>query len=256
MYKDKKRDMLRSLLPSTRRHSARTDKRNAHRVERTKVRTALYPIYDLESAEDCETDLFYSCDHLMRGIVRDRRNADKTKPFERWIVAKTAHLDDPHDKWNYAKKLLPANLIGDHALTHLPYDWDPDVCLYGYRPYRYHRKTRQEWEHEYLALYEALYEVCTSYRKHARLNDRLKDHFDRSIVTGYDAARMERLYGRCACGRCDEVRTLGGTGDIEDFIKDWHRRPKGVQWTWRRRLIDHGDSWAMMMRYLREEGLL
>jgi hypothetical protein len=60
----------------------------------------------------------------VRYEVRARREADKLAPLTRWAVASTRDMP-PIDRLPYLASVLPQNLIGAHALSHL--QWEKEL---------------------------------------------------------------------------------------------------------------------------------
>lgn len=126
---DKAREIARSVLPSTRRRSARQDaarlKRSTRRLARRSLRdwashTDPYEyeghIYDYDEPSPCHA--YWG---TIKNVMWERRNGDKLGALLRWAPAVTAHLDDPEDRYMAMKAVLPDNLIGRHALSHLEF---------------------------------------------------------------------------------------------------------------------------------------
>lgn len=119
IYGDKKiKSMVKSILPSVHRRGAREDKTLLKRGARRLARQQLKMLDDDFEASS-ETDLQAYPEHKIRYVVRDRRDYDKTKPLQRWAVSVTKLLSDPESRLSYMRSILPKNLIGRHALTHL-----------------------------------------------------------------------------------------------------------------------------------------
>ena len=107
MKKDKLRDMIRSVLPSTKRETARLIKAAESRRVRRSVRS------------DLRSD---SLDNLRRNAdqsenVSWRRAGDKLNHFMRWCEAITAGMDT-QEALDRVRALLPRDVIGDHAYSH------------------------------------------------------------------------------------------------------------------------------------------
>lgn len=178
MKTDKPRDIARSVLPSTRRKSARDDKRAYHSKHRAAQRQVNHRIerslavIDDEGHLSHDPDLFddfeertvydgYSAstkdDGLswddMNAIVDMRRNGDKLGPLLSW--AKATHdrlMTGPEwttpDKIAYFKAVLPDTLQGRHALGHVKTDLGlfENPFYYGFFPRReYHVTTKDEF---------------------------------------------------------------------------------------------------------------
>lgn len=124
----KRRDMSRSVLPSKSRRSAAAGLALAKRSAR---RTAGQRLGRLEGlgASDLTRELEeldLECIELrlareVRYEVRARREADKLAPLVRWAVASTKDMR-PIDRLPYLASVLPQNLIGAHALSHLRWE--------------------------------------------------------------------------------------------------------------------------------------
>ena len=108
MRKDKLKDMIRSILPSTSRRYARCAKAERKRHARRSVRI------DLRS-ENLEVDL--RRDAYLSDIVGGRRGADKLNHFMRWCEAITEGMST-QQALDHVRAILPASLIGDHAYGH------------------------------------------------------------------------------------------------------------------------------------------
>jgi hypothetical protein len=116
---EKLQEMIRSILPSRARVSARAEKAANRRGVRRSVRQALHS----EDAEETPVDLTADANQWM--AVWNRRSADKLNHFMRWCEALTEGLSDS-EAVDFVRGILPDNLIGDHALSH----WEA-YCRYG-----------------------------------------------------------------------------------------------------------------------------
>jgi len=133
--------MIRSILPSTARRQAKQAKVALHQANRSRSHNqlALYKgpaSYVIDMYEDDVRDLeHYEEPHNMAGwesIVEDRRAHDKLNHFVEWAFQRTAHKT-PQERYPYIKTLLPDNLIGRHALSHLrDLKW-PELNDYSHR---------------------------------------------------------------------------------------------------------------------------
>lgn len=121
----KQRDMIRSVLPSTSRTSARNDLRSIKQRNRSNIRKELRTIAKgigssdvIDNYDESAADLNYYPDTEILYIVDDRRGADKVQPLMRWAPSqvKDARKEDRLSKM-YA--LLPDNTIGRHAVSHI-----------------------------------------------------------------------------------------------------------------------------------------
>lgn len=129
---DKERDMIRSILPSTKRKDARQNKARAARTHRRTARHVInnyrYDVAD-EDCDDAMLDAFdsgiFSCDHAnrygwdtgTRDIVSRRREYDKVAPICRWAVEVTK--GEPAERMGQIAPLLSNTPMGRHALTHI-----------------------------------------------------------------------------------------------------------------------------------------
>ena len=141
--KDKALQMGRSLLPSKRRKTARKERRTAHGTVRAVERGVVSALARTDwSDEECGQDAdAYAAEalgdaerwraHDIRNMVRDRRSADKTAPFEAWAEEITKGLD-LEDRLSAVKAVVPKNLIGWHAISHI--EWKEH---FNTNPYRY-----------------------------------------------------------------------------------------------------------------------
>lgn len=150
---EKARDIARSILPSTRRRSAREDaarlKRNTRRHNRQSLHTwARYDdpydyeghIYDYDEPSPCHA--YWG---TIKDVMWDRRNGDKLGAFQRWAPAVTKHLPNGEARYMAVKKVLPDNLIGRHALSHIEHLEEfehGDQFKYGLS--RYYRTNRAD----------------------------------------------------------------------------------------------------------------
>ena len=120
--RDKKRDIARSVLPSTMGVSAR--RRSIHKAERALVRRS---IRTRDTDDDLCFDAFERVAQRYIGeMVQERRGADHVGRLIRW-ARHHAHsdrnlIDATHeDRLAHFASVLPNNLAGRHALTHIDY---------------------------------------------------------------------------------------------------------------------------------------
>lgn len=191
-HSEKRRDMCRSILPSTARKGARDNLAAWKRQHRRGIRQRLadarhYDWLDYEGHVDIDTNRPLSgsgWDRIITHIVSNRQNADKVAPLIRWVESIKPDLpgDDDVSKWYALKALLPDNLIGRHALSHVEHLFDlPESrryrSPYGPRPgesfeqYRIRlkaeRRARWDEEHEeWVTLVRTVVET-----RHQDLND-------------------------------------------------------------------------------------
>lgn len=258
IYGDQKvKQMCRSILPSSARRSARYDKRRIHQRERRAVSQILHEIDSYDSAEDCDADLVNPVNfgwYGMNDVIYNRRGADKVAPFERWAVARTKDINEPVDRLNYIKSLLPENLIGRHAITHVEFLDEFKVDYDHVLRYFRHVKEHDEKGDIAKALLAAL-----SDGRHKEINRILKEDWR----TGHYSWRKKESV---LCPVCFYApRLLQGTDDVHVFVEDWFSREVGN----RRRtalegeiehrsmsLKDHGHSWGSLVVWLKKEGYI
>src|SRR5262245_16773088 len=182
MNKDKIRDMIRSILPSTAR-STQAEKAQRHRKTRRTVRM------DLRREDDDKVDLRRTTD--VRDIVLSRRAADKLNHFMRWCETLTDGMSK-EEALGFVRALLPKNLIGDHAYGH----WEDHLDRHRGTGYSFGEGRMQSFlDSTTFRLRRALMVDPTL---HARLNAAIKEY------------RSEK----------HPVRLLAGVHDVEAFVRD------------------------------------
>ena len=126
MRSNKIKDMIRSILPSKARRSARIEKAMLNREVRRSVRQDLH-------VENLDVDL--RREPHFQFMVWDRRGADKLNHFMRWCEAITKGMST-EDALSYVRAILPDSLIGDHAYGHWKCHRQPNAVRNpDYRPY-------------------------------------------------------------------------------------------------------------------------
>lgn len=143
----KARDMARSLLPSTWRKGARRKRAGHHRTARRQtheelVRLAREPqeadALDFSEVEGEEA-------RGLRGLVWERRAADKVNPFIRWATVVTKELPR-ESRLSFVRGCMPRGVIGEHAVEHLK--WTPafeDPREREWRQERWGGRRRGDW---------------------------------------------------------------------------------------------------------------
>lgn len=132
LYGDEKtREMVRSILPST----SDTKSRDMRRVRRKYRRKANQVCRELARDPDLWDDEGVEFPDRERDIdinmlMRERQGYDKLNHFERWAVKVTDGLE-PDARMAKMRAILPDNLVGWHARTHL--DSIPEFIVDGYR---------------------------------------------------------------------------------------------------------------------------
>jgi hypothetical protein len=123
-HDEKIRDMGRSVLPSTRRKSARDNRRIIHRRQRARE-LAVVTAYRRDAAPDSVTpDARGTYGPDITIMVWNRRSRDKVGPLIRWAEATIAA--DPvllsatrAEQVAYFARLMPDTTIGRHAVQHI-----------------------------------------------------------------------------------------------------------------------------------------
>jgi hypothetical protein len=120
---EKTKDMIESVLPSTARKMAREQRRLIHKRARAYQRVALAAVratYD-DTSIDFRDGRRRS---ELKWMVLDRQAADNVGALTRWaaaVVSADAYLRDAplHVQVAHFTAILPANLIGRHAVQHI-----------------------------------------------------------------------------------------------------------------------------------------
>ncbi|HWL36525.1 MAG TPA: hypothetical protein VNQ77_10040 [Frankiaceae bacterium] len=206
---DKRRDMARSILPSTSRESAK-DIARIKRAHRRRIAQHLHVgngvPEDWDDALDA-VDLRAYPDIEIRQQVQWRRSADKLNHFQRWAVRVTRDIRQ-EDRLSGLAATLPRGLIGDHAVSHL-YDLpelDPGCGADPSSRHAYQARWAVEW-------------AARAERKqteYALLRARLV-----AAVTAYDGHRLlNRAMKAAPIGDPPRWRTLAGPYDVDAFLHD------------------------------------
>jgi hypothetical protein len=206
----KKRDMARSILPSTKK-DVQKDRRRIHKRARTHERALMLKCEEGEG-DFLSVDLARSRE--TRNLVEERRFKDKAGPFERWAERVTLQIRQ-EDRLSYLRALVPASLIGEHALSHV--EWKDNFRDPAEANNSRHYPSRRDLEKsEREELTQKIRALFTDTLDHARLNQALKK-----------AHRTHRIYYKdypipVKVGKTSP-RTLQGIHDVESFIKDLFR---------------------------------
>lgn len=123
----KPRDLARSALASTSRRNVRELRSIAHGNERARVRARLHELRSLLDPDDYDGDLHYRALGDLDQMIGARRSHDKLGPLFRWAqahVERDPGIADatPIDKVHHFTQLLPNDLSGRHALSHLRWE--------------------------------------------------------------------------------------------------------------------------------------
>jgi hypothetical protein len=123
----KPRDLARSALASTSRRNVRELRAIAHGNERARVRARLHELRSHLDPDDYDGDLHYRALGDLDQMIGARRSHDKLGPLFRWAkahVERDPGIADatPIDKVHHFTQLLPSDLSGRHALSHLRWE--------------------------------------------------------------------------------------------------------------------------------------
>jgi len=169
-----------------------------HHRERARLRGALATARR-DEPDDVEVDLAFVDRGARRDFVLDRQSGDKIAPLINWAVrtiAKSADLRQltPRDQLDHFRRVLPDNLIGRHAVSHL--EW---VIV-----------DRVEWQAR-----------RAQRRARGRIGDELAAAVDRILAAGA-YGELNRALKRCydACWEPDDPRRvlLHGAHDRDRFL--------------------------------------
>jgi hypothetical protein len=214
----KKRDMARSILPSTKRNG-QEDRRRVHKSARTHERALMgfaEPEWWDEEVDDIMPPDFAGVErkraHDIKDMVDLRRHKDKVGPFSRWAERVTKNI--PHvNRLSYLRSLVPDTLIGEHAVSHV--EWkdhfrDPAKSANNHRHYP---SPKEQGQTERDRLVEQVRACLLEQGEHARLNRALKQ--SHRLVYHYYKGHV-RLVGP------KSARTLQGAHDVEAFVDAIH----------------------------------
>ena len=161
----KRRDIARSVLPGT--LSVGHHRRLIHKAERARVRSSLRTT-DVDGVFPDRVDRASRRD--ISDMVQDRRDGDHTSQLIRWARHHTNHSHNlihatHHDRLQYFASVLPNNLAGRHALTHI------DVAI---RPRRNLANNARDERQRHIASVHAAVLVILGAGCHAELNSRIR----------------------------------------------------------------------------------
>jgi len=236
MYGDEKvRQMVRSILPSSRRRSARLGKAKLNRRLRRNARQALSEIRSEEDWLDDDTDFWDDGEHERSWIVADRRGADKTNHFCHWAEVKAKDIPDG-EKMDYIKGVIKGKgVIIEHAYSHLEwidgFDKNPYSWRYSYR----HRDTREVFAAADIR--KVMQEILEDSWAHRKLNDMLKRHKKYVTWYVYEEVVTHKLYGESTSAmkyvpyhKTGELELLLGVHNVEKFLDFYrHGRPVSIR---------------------------
>lgn len=228
LYGDpKRRQMARSILPSTARRASAARSAGIRRRSRRRTGQQLRSLIAApgacaaaEASDDARFDALAWPQHQIKDAVWERRLNDKVAPLQRWAVAFTRDLPS-EGRLDAVRAVLPNDLIGRHAISHIDFlDHFTGHLVQRRRP-----------------------ATVASPRPGP---DQLRAEFRRLLaagVLGAFNAHMKR-YPCLVDGEHwheNPCRTLAGAHDVEAFIADCytHRRrepaPLGGRWVYHRR---------------------
>jgi hypothetical protein len=137
-HDEKIKDISRSVLPSTGRKGARDTRRIIHKSQRTRELAGLMEYRRAVDPDDETPDFRGKAAPEITQMVRRRRARDKIGPLVRWAQATIAA--DPRlrsasrtEQVAYFARLMPASLIGEHAVKHIEgaLEWRDLRATYG-----------------------------------------------------------------------------------------------------------------------------
>lgn len=196
---EKKRQMARSILPSKKGRSAKNNlqaiRRNKRREARQDLRIALK---EENHGEFTERHLHRDENNDIHREVRERRDGDKLTHFLTWAIKVTDGME-PDARMAHMVKILPDNLIGWHARSHLRFvdEFDIDVARLehwgGYIPKRPH-PFQHRFAEQKLDLAEHLREIIKVCMARGAMQTYMqKKHKACVWVTSYGVPHRERV---------------------------------------------------------------
>lgn len=219
----KARQMARSVLPSTGRAGARHDLAAVKRRNRRGVRRELSLISsDPEWYwEAPKADLTDYPDRDINEVVWDRRAKDNVAAFIRWATESTRGIEDPEDRFNAVKGVLPDGLIGRHALyCHLAYQ--PEFRVEGPHLWSWRSSRWRSVEPSHMTVkqvdIEGMLRGAIEMGRHSDVNRRLREmkvgHHTRRRWCGTAKTIVDAEVYRC--DGCN-MRPFLGLHDVKDF---------------------------------------
>lgn len=123
-HDQKTKDMVESVLPSTRREAAREERREIHRRHRSRQQVQLRRVHLSCGEHEFDTGMERARSVDIRLMVDERRTRDKTGSLERWARVRVQR--DPQlrerpvaEQVEAFARLLPRTLMGRHAADHI-----------------------------------------------------------------------------------------------------------------------------------------
>jgi hypothetical protein len=197
---EKKRQMARSILPSKR---GGTAKSNLQAIRRNKRRAARQDLRLMVAEENygefTERDLYRDENTDIRREVGERRDADKLTHFLTWAVKVTDGMD-PDARMAHMVKILPDNLIGWHARSHLQFVDEFELNVVRWEGYggRYRSKRPHPFQHRFvekkLDLAVALREIIKDTEARDALQSYMQGKHEPCVwVTSYGVPHRDRV---------------------------------------------------------------
>lgn len=235
---EKKKEIMRSILPSKWAKGAREGKRDLNKKVRRTAKNALRHIRDAEDWDDSSFDFWDDGQDERSSIVWNRRGADKLSHFMRWAEHTAKDIPDG-EKMGYIKGLLPGKgVIFDHACGHLEHldGFDSDTYIWS----SYWRR-RDKDVLSRADLIRLLEKVCEVRKFHGYLNDAIKKRHKKTYwrrvlrIEEYNHYKTARIGGEIVKVSPPEVRVryhtdsqdktiaprqLMGMYDVENFVDD------------------------------------
>lgn len=197
---EKKRQMARSILPSKRGRSA---KNNLQAIRRNKRRAARQDLRLMVAEENygefTERHLYRDENNDIHREVRERRDGDKLTHFLTWAIKVTDGLE-PDARMAHMVKILPDNLIGWHARSHLQFvdEFDRNPLRWGrygrvYAPRRPH-PFQHRFAEEKLDLAVVLREIIKNKKARDALQTYMQEKHESCVwITSYGVPHRERV---------------------------------------------------------------
>lgn len=187
---EKVKSISRSVLPASR-NTAKTTRGRKRSWNQTTRRRMDREIDDFftsgSSAEEIEESYLDSNSthvdaynpgerHAMSRIRNKRRQSDKLGPVTRWTASQVDDFDDRADLLAHISDVLPDNLAGRHALSHMKQEFDD-------RPYWWPSRPTPATDREIATNYAVWERLITALfeRDHKALNRAIKQHRTTSL---------------------------------------------------------------------------
>lgn len=205
----KKRDMARSILPSTKKDGQK-DRRRVHKKARTAERALMGCAWEDGDADLDFDTVEHTRSHDTRNMVDERRYKDKVGPFSRWAERVTMNLPK-QNRLSHLRSLVPDSLIGEHAVSHVEWkdhfnvEHAANTRTYFRPPVTDSVESEVAWVREQL-VNDPLF--------HGRLN--------RSLKKVHRTAHLYWADGRREAVGPTVPRTLQGLHDVAAFVADLH----------------------------------